>query len=414
MRPATVGEVSSQRGAHEAREVSGTALEARAGIFFLAKTKHPRPQRKMTRQHCANDQPVEERHAAMSMCTLEEDSTSQQLSVYHSKLLNQSAGRDELEASCSRIEYMCNRGLRPDSASFNAFVALLARHGRLEEAEDWLRRPLAPSLHPKLADVELNEDSYNALLTAFGELMDLPRAEMYASEMLGFGMRIDARSFVSLIMACLSEKEVRRAHHWTQLMVQSGQTKPNKALMASLVCSLAETGNVQSANHWLSFMEGAKVPLGTDVYKLVQAKAPLEVVPTGLSGEGAPRKPVFQSAATNSLPPLSPPRPLIFEKGNGTSAEVLVLDGSLSSTKGTAARSARQRSPRSPTLPSKTAKGIPRILVDQGGAMMKVMGCRASEWGNPTPRSTRQHRALMSSTTARWLEEMATKSELSF
>lgn len=410
MRPAKVGEGYSQRGVHESREVSGSALEARAGIYFLAKTKHPRPQRKMTRPHCANDQPVEEQQADMSMCTPEEDSTTQQLSVYHSRLLKQSTGREELEASFSRIEYMCNRSLRPDNASFNAFVALLARQGRLEEAEEWLRRPLAPALHPALAGVELNEVSYNALLTAFGQLMDVPRAEMYASEMLGLGMNIDAKSFGSLITACLSEKEVRRAHHWTKIMVQAGQTKPNKAMMASLVCSLAETGNVQSANHWLSFMESAKVPLGTDVYELVQAKAPLEVVPTGLSGEGVPRKPVFRPAtAGNSLPPLSPPRPVIFEKDNGAAAEVLVLDGSLSSTKGTAALSPRRRSPRSPLLSPRSSKGIPRILVAQGGAVLKVMGCRASEWGNPSPRK----QAPKSETATRWLEQMATKNELS-
>lgn len=404
MWPVKPGERPPQRGVHEAREVSGTALEARAGIYFLAKTSYPRPERKRTQQHCALDQPAEEQNPEVPG----EDCTSQQKSVYHSRLLKQSAGREEVEAACSRIEYMCNRGLRPDNGSFNAFVALLARHGRLDEAEDWLRRPLAPALHPALGGVEPNEVSYNALLTAFGQLMDLPRAERYATEMLGLRIQIDSKSFGSLITACLSEKEVRRAHHWTEVMVQAGQTKPNKAMMASLVCSLAETGNVQSANHWLSFMESVKVPLGTDAYELVQAKTPLEVVPTGLSGEGVPRKPIFRPAtAGGSLPPLAPPRPIIVEDKLGATTEVLCLDGSFSSTRGTTALSPRRRSPQpSPRSP----KGIPRILVAQGGACLKVMGCRASEWGQPTPRKQAPTRKSLTAT--RWMEEMAAKNEL--
>lgn len=406
MWPVKPGERTSQRGVHEAREVSGLGLEARAGIYFIAKTKYPRPERKRTQQYCAQDQPAEDQNPEM----LGEDSTSQQKSSYHSRLLKQSAGREEVEAAYSRIEYMCNRGLRPDNGSFNTFVALLARHGRLEEAEDWLRRPLAPALHPALGGAELNEVSYNALLTAFGQLMDLPRAERYATEMLGLGIQIDSRSFGSLIEACLSEKEFRRAHHWAEVMVQAGHTKPNKAMMTILVCSLAETGNAQSANHWLSFMESVKVPLGKDVYELVQAKTPLEVVPTGLSGEGVPRKPIFRPAtAGGSLPPLSPPpRPHIVEDKRGSTTEVLFLDGSLSSTRGTTALSPRQRSPRSPQRSPRSPKGIPRILVAQGGACLKVMGCRASEWGQPTPRK----QAPKSVTAARWLEEMAAKNDL--
>eukprot|EP00930_Biecheleria_cincta_P057832 TRINITY_DN43703_c0_g1_i1.p1 TRINITY_DN43703_c0_g1~~TRINITY_DN43703_c0_g1_i1.p1 ORF type:complete len:408 (-),score=54.33 TRINITY_DN43703_c0_g1_i1:58-1281(-) len=405
MWPVKRGEKTSPRGLHEAREVSGAALDARAGIYFFAKTNYPRPERTRTRQHCAHDQPAAEQQPELPG----EDCTSQQKSAYHSRLLKQSAGCEEIEESCSRIEYMCNRGLRPDNGSFNAFVALLARHGRLEEAEDWLRRPLAPSLHPALGGVEPSEVSYNALLTAFGQRMDLPRAERYATEMLGLGIHIDARSFGSLIEACLSEKDVRRAHHWAEVMVQAGQNKPNKAMMVSLVCSLAETGNVRSASHWLSFMESMKVPLGADVYELVQAKTPLEVVPTGLSGEGVPCKPMFRPAtAGGCLPPISPPRPVIMEDSFGSATEVLCLDASLSSTKGTSALRPQRRSPRSPQLSPRCSQGIPRVLVAQGGAILKVMGCRASEWGQPTPRK----QAPKSVTATRWLEETAVRNDL--
>merc|ERR1712039_754180 len=86
-----------------------------------------------------------------------------------------------------------------------------------------------------------------------------------------------------------------------------------KIMMANLVRKLADSGNPQSANHWLTYMAQLGQPLDSDTHEWVRQAHPMEILPSILSGESveckAPRtRPATvggeQRRESGSLPPL--------------------------------------------------------------------------------------------------------------
>eukprot|EP00441_Pelagodinium_beii_P032675 CAMPEP_0197627124 /NCGR_PEP_ID=MMETSP1338-20131121/5818_1 /TAXON_ID=43686 ORGANISM="Pelagodinium beii, Strain RCC1491" /NCGR_SAMPLE_ID=MMETSP1338 /ASSEMBLY_ACC=CAM_ASM_000754 /LENGTH=385 /DNA_ID=CAMNT_0043197749 /DNA_START=44 /DNA_END=1198 /DNA_ORIENTATION=+ len=360
----------------EALETSGRGLEARASLYSIALKKNPKPQRKKS----PRDAEVEQNSRTS------EETKSDTLVLYHSQLLTQACREQLLGPALLRLDMMTSRGLKPDSIAYNEFVELMVQSGRLEEAEDWLQRPQHPALYPALANVRLNEVSYNAVLTGFGELRDLPRAERYATEMQGLGLPMTVQSFTELVRTCLAENEVRRAHRWSCLQVEkTGPGKPNKDVIAELVTRLAENGNTSSANYWLKYMEDHSQPLNGQIYDLVRHHTPQEIVPTGLFAEGGyARAPVLLPAIVgreSKQPPAPSAAPATIrglEEGAGD-VEKLMLE-SVSTPK---------PSPRSPR------KGVPKILVASGGLAMKVMRADAREWGKPQKQEAPKRKSVV-------------------
>jgi len=222
------------------------------------------------------------------------------------RMLLSAVDRGDAVEAVERLEKLCSEGLDPDSKSFNAVVTLLAQQGDLEKAEAWFQKPSEPSLHPELADVTPDGGCYIAMVVLCAERADIPRAEKYANAAQAAGCRLDVRAYQAVVRACIDSSEPRRAHVWASAMLAAGCTKFNKALMSSLVKGLADTNNAQSADYWLTHMADMGQRLDKDTYNYVRRLHPMEIVPTGLSGEGfRPRPPETRPATVGQLRPAT-------------------------------------------------------------------------------------------------------------
>jgi pentatricopeptide repeat protein len=196
-----------------------------------------------------------------------------------------------------RMESMRRDGLKPDGASFNALLSALISSKDIGRAEEWLASLSTPALYPELTGIGVTAGVYNALVVAHAEQNRLASAEQHARDMEDKGLRLDKMSYESLLRACLSTGQSRRAHQWCLEMIAAGFKKPNVSLMRSLICALTDAGNTQSANHWLAFMAEAGHPMDQQTYELVRTVHPLEIVPAALSGEvGRAEPPVVRPA----------------------------------------------------------------------------------------------------------------------
>lgn len=284
-------------GRKEGRELPGgrpalVELDARADLFCIAKRAHP-PRR------CS---PKGERPAGEP----QDGWTARAMGDYATRMVRYVADKGQAVEAEQRMEKLCQAGLRPDQSSYNALVTLLARQGDLERAEEWFRKPSEPALHPQLAGVYPDATSYRAMVVLCSDMGDMPRAEKYAREAEVAGIALDLRSFGSLVRACLAAGEPRRAHRWCGKAVDAGCRQLDKELVTDLVRALADAGNVQSANHWLTYMGEAGQRLDETTYEYVRAAHPLEIVPSTLSGEGArPRPPEMRPATVGTRSPAA-------------------------------------------------------------------------------------------------------------
>lgn len=93
------------------------------------------------------------------------------------------------------------------------------------------------------------------------------------------------KSYASLVHACLQQGEVRRAHQWSEAMINAGFVKPNKDVMRKLIRDLTDVGNLQSARKWIAFMADHHQAMDSQTYAYVRDAHPQEILPCKLSGE---------------------------------------------------------------------------------------------------------------------------------
>jgi len=262
-------------------------LEARAGLFSIAKRTH-RPRRCSPKGEARDQQDAD-------------GWTLRAKGEFCKRMVLAAVDREDVEEAVERFEKICSEDLDPDSKCFNAVVTLLAQQGDLERAEAWFRKPSEPALHPELANVAADAGNYIAMVVLCAERGEIPRAEKYANEAQAAGLRLDLRSYQAIVQACLLASEPRRAHAWASTMLAAGCKKFNKALMTSLVKALADTNNAQSADYWLTSMAEMGQRLDIDTYSYVRSLHPMEIVPSGLSGEGfRPRPPETRPATVGN------------------------------------------------------------------------------------------------------------------
>lgn len=263
---------------HEA----GLDLDARAGIFSFAKRTWPPGQR----------QPLSPGDTLQDACSVKIST------AYCNRMVADAADRGDVQEAITRMQKLRSDGLHPDGVAFNSLVMALVRTGDLDAVEEWITALSTPALYPEFAGLKLNATVYNDLVTTFAEQRKLAKAEKHASDMHDRGLKLDRKSYESLLQTCLAAGHTRRAHHWCQEMAEAGFRKPNKTMMKNLVCALTDAGNTQSANHWLTFMAEIGQPLDAETYEHVRTAYPLEIVPTLLSGEaGKCVPPVIRPAA---------------------------------------------------------------------------------------------------------------------
>jgi len=196
-----------------------------------------------------------------------------------------------------RMESLRRDGLKPDGVAFNALLSALISAQDLDRTEEWLASLSTPALYPELTGISVTADVYNELVVAYAEQNRLASAEKHARDMQDKGLKLDKTSYESILRACLSTGQSRRAHQWGLEMNAAGFRKPNISLMRSLICALTDAGNTKSANHWLAFMAEVGQPMDQQTYEIVRTVHPLEIVPAALSGEvGRAEPPVVRPA----------------------------------------------------------------------------------------------------------------------
>jgi len=169
--------------------------------------------------------------------------------------------------------------------SFDALLRCLCASGDLEGAERWFKKTQHPALHPELLGLQPDTSSFNIMVQAFADRGNLPMAECFAKEAASLDMGLHKKSYELLVDACLLQGDVRRAHRWTEAMVEAGFTKLCKDVMRKLICGLTEAGNVQSAHKWIAHMSTIGVPMDSETYARVRAAHPMDILPCKLSGE---------------------------------------------------------------------------------------------------------------------------------
>jgi len=220
---------------------------------------------------------------------------------YCNRMVVDAAERGDLDEALMRMQKLRSDGLKPSSEAFNALLKEFLRTKDLDAVEEWLGKATASALYPELVGLGATAEVYHSLVTSLAEGGHLPKAETYARDMQGKGLELDAGSYQALIRACLDIGECRRAHAWCVEMTQVGHKKPNKALMKNLVWALTDAGNTTSANHWLKFMAEESSDLDRRTYEHVRAAHPLDIVPTGLSGEvGVSVAPIVRPATVGA------------------------------------------------------------------------------------------------------------------
>lgn len=259
-------------------EVQDFDLDLRASAFSYAK----------------HDMAREERHRGKSWGPGRSAKISTQ---YANRMIVVAAQNGNVLEAHGRMESLRREGLKPDAESFNALLSALISSRDIDRAEEWLASLSTPALYPELTGIGVTADVYNALVVAHAEQNRLAIAEKHAQDMKDKGLRLDKMSYESLLRACLSTGQSRRAHQWSLEMNAAGFVKPNVSLMRSLIWALTDAGNTKSANHWLDFMAQSGHPMDQQTYELVRTVHPLEIVPAALSGEvGRAEPPVVRPA----------------------------------------------------------------------------------------------------------------------
>jgi len=263
---------------------AGLSLEAQAGVFAVAKKQWPLS----ARQRQASSRGAGRRLEA---------NTAKVSAQYCNRMVVDAADRGDVEEALMRMNKLRADGLKPNCEAFNALLLELIRCNQVDEAEDWLGKASTSALYPEFAGLEVSVSIYIGLVASFAGGGQLPKAEKYAREAQGRGLEMDSSAYQTLVQACLDVGECRRAHAWCLEMVNVGHRKPTKALMKSLVWALTDAGNTMSANHWLKFMAEESSDLDNKTYEHLRSAHPLDIVPTGLSGEvGASVPPVVRPA----------------------------------------------------------------------------------------------------------------------
>jgi tetratricopeptide (TPR) repeat protein len=205
---------------------------------------------------------------------------------------------DEAEAWMNK---MLASGSDPQLESLKELLRAWAANGRLTKMEEWFAKAASPALYPEMNLFQLDAACYNIVALAFAEAGDTVRSEQYAREMQSLGFQINQKCYTALARCYLQKNDPRRAHAWCLEMVEgAGFKKPNKAVLLEVIRSLADQGNVSSANKWLGYMFDNNIRADDETYDYVRRAHPAIIIPTQLSGESwTPVPPLIKPVTLN-------------------------------------------------------------------------------------------------------------------
>lgn len=215
------------------------------------------------------------------------------------------------------------KGVPPSIQAFNSVLQGFTSRGDWRKADEWFDRTAAPALHPQMAGLLPDRESYDIMVQSSAGAGDLVRAERYMKLALDHDIRPSRSTFYKLTHALLAVGQAKRAHCWMELLVQRGcakvdsyaacdvkqelrtlrslrtwQPEEHVDIVLALASSLAAQGNPVTANEWLSYVVecGAKTVDHPEVWERVRSATPHEIRPSVL----------FAESADDAQPPPSP------------------------------------------------------------------------------------------------------------
>jgi|Transcript_47146 hypothetical protein len=217
------------------------------------------------------------------------------------------------------------QGINAEIRSLNTLLASLAKAAEFDCAEEWFVKCQTPAIHPELAGLRPNADSYNIMIQMFTKANALERAEKWY-ELIEEDLqtRPTLSTQLGLIKTCLGMGEVRRAHKLARLLIEKGCSQNKNyspglvkaeriqfrsqrewdvvgffECLCALVEALAAVGNARTAHDWLRYFCscGLKPEEAPAVWEKVRRVHPREIISCVLSGQ-----------QEDPLLPPSPPR----------------------------------------------------------------------------------------------------------
>jgi len=141
---------------------------------------------------------------------------------------------------------MIKNGIEVNGNSFNALISACSRKGDMERAEYWLNRMLEGTAEADVA-------SFSSVIHACAKANNLERAEAWFKKMEKAGVQANIVTYNSVINACARCGNAVRAEHWFQKMVTQG-IQPGVLTFNSLVNACAKAPDIVKAEHWLQEM----------------------------------------------------------------------------------------------------------------------------------------------------------------